>query len=108
MTSFWLSNTCRLLHCLKQYSGDEVSADVKCPKSFSSQVLFLWAQQHVFHFRAPQISGQNRDQGVSHGGCPCFVQMWSPLGRGHKEGLWSTLWASGLGMPYYADSEKQE
>ena len=26
MTSFWLSNTCRLLHCLKQYSGDEVSA----------------------------------------------------------------------------------
>ncbi|KAM6475025.1 unconventional myosin-Vb isoform 4-T4 [Liasis olivaceus] len=22
MTSFWLSNTCRLLHCLKQYSGD--------------------------------------------------------------------------------------
>ena len=25
MTSFWLSNTCRLLHCLKQYSGDEVS-----------------------------------------------------------------------------------
>ncbi|KAJ1068289.1 hypothetical protein K5549_021511, partial [Capra hircus] len=23
MTSFWLSNTCRLLHCLKQYSGDE-------------------------------------------------------------------------------------
>ncbi|XP_006837551.1 PREDICTED: unconventional myosin-Vb [Chrysochloris asiatica] len=23
MTAFWLSNTCRLLHCLKQYSGDE-------------------------------------------------------------------------------------
>lgn len=23
MTSFWLSNTCRFLHCLKQYSGDE-------------------------------------------------------------------------------------
>ncbi|XP_057382659.1 unconventional myosin-Vb isoform X1 [Balaenoptera acutorostrata] len=23
MTSFWLSNACRLLHCLKQYSGDE-------------------------------------------------------------------------------------
>ncbi|KAH0627821.1 hypothetical protein JD844_008279 [Phrynosoma platyrhinos] len=22
MTSFWLANTCRLLHCLKQYSGD--------------------------------------------------------------------------------------
>lgn len=25
MTSFWLANTSRLLHCLKQYSGDEVS-----------------------------------------------------------------------------------
>uniref|UniRef100_A0A4W6FBV1 Myosin VB n=1 Tax=Lates calcarifer TaxID=8187 RepID=A0A4W6FBV1_LATCA len=24
MTSFWLANTSRLLHCLKQYSGDEV------------------------------------------------------------------------------------
>lgn len=24
MTSFWLANTCRLLHCLKQYSGDAV------------------------------------------------------------------------------------
>ncbi|XP_063277517.1 unconventional myosin-Vb isoform X2 [Prinia subflava] len=24
MTSFWLANTCRLLHCLKQYSGEEV------------------------------------------------------------------------------------
>lgn len=23
MTTFWLSNTCRFLHCLKQYSGDE-------------------------------------------------------------------------------------
>uniref|UniRef100_A0A8C3EGP9 Myosin VB n=1 Tax=Corvus moneduloides TaxID=1196302 RepID=A0A8C3EGP9_CORMO len=23
MTSFWLANTCRLLHCLKQYSGEE-------------------------------------------------------------------------------------
>ncbi|KAI1889663.1 hypothetical protein AGOR_G00165260 [Albula goreensis] len=23
MVSFWLSNTCRLLHCLKQYSGEE-------------------------------------------------------------------------------------
>lgn len=24
MTSFWLANTSRLLHCLKQYSGEEV------------------------------------------------------------------------------------
>uniref|UniRef100_A0A8C5JP71 Myosin VA n=1 Tax=Junco hyemalis TaxID=40217 RepID=A0A8C5JP71_JUNHY len=24
--SFWLSNTCRFLHCLKQYSGEEVSS----------------------------------------------------------------------------------
>lgn len=26
MTSFWLANMCRLLHCLKQYSGEEVRA----------------------------------------------------------------------------------
>ncbi|XP_039989596.1 unconventional myosin-Va-like [Xiphias gladius] len=24
IVSFWLANTCRLMHCLKQYSGDEV------------------------------------------------------------------------------------
>lgn len=26
MVSFWLANTCRLMHCLKQYSGEEVCA----------------------------------------------------------------------------------
>uniref|UniRef100_A0A672IAL7 Myosin VAb n=1 Tax=Salarias fasciatus TaxID=181472 RepID=A0A672IAL7_SALFA len=26
VVSFWLANTCRLMHCLKQYSGDEVYA----------------------------------------------------------------------------------
>lgn len=32
MISFWLANTSRLLHCLKQYSGDEVSpAPCACP-----------------------------------------------------------------------------
>lgn len=25
VVSFWLANTCRLMHCLKQYSGDEVN-----------------------------------------------------------------------------------
>ncbi|XP_021571446.1 unconventional myosin-Vb [Carlito syrichta] len=41
MTSFWLSNTCRLLHCLKQYSGDEgfmtqntVKQNEHCLKNF--------------------------------------------------------------------------
>ncbi|XP_050185813.1 unconventional myosin-Vb [Myiozetetes cayanensis] len=32
MTSFWLANTCRLLHCLKQYSGDEDFATQNTPK----------------------------------------------------------------------------
>ncbi|XP_044537539.1 unconventional myosin-Vb [Gracilinanus agilis] len=32
MTSFWLSNTCRLLHCLKQYSGDEGFMTQNTPK----------------------------------------------------------------------------
>jgi myosin-5 len=27
MVSFWLANTSRLLHCLKQYSGDEVRTE---------------------------------------------------------------------------------
>lgn len=25
MVSFWLANACRLRHCLRQYSGDEVN-----------------------------------------------------------------------------------
>ncbi|XP_073536575.1 unconventional myosin-Vb isoform X1 [Phyllobates terribilis] len=32
MTSFWLSNSSRLLHCLKQYSGDEVFMTSNSPK----------------------------------------------------------------------------
>lgn len=35
--SFWLSNTCRFLHCLKQYSGEEVS---------SAPTLFSFALQY--------------------------------------------------------------
>uniref|UniRef100_A0A3P9LLX2 Unconventional myosin-Va n=1 Tax=Oryzias latipes TaxID=8090 RepID=A0A3P9LLX2_ORYLA len=30
--SFWLSNTCRFLHCLKQYSGDETFAKHNTPR----------------------------------------------------------------------------
>lgn len=37
MTSFWLSNTCRFLHCLKQYSGDEVSSE---PRAHSRAPLY--------------------------------------------------------------------
>ncbi|XP_071436112.1 unconventional myosin-Vb isoform X2 [Pithys albifrons albifrons] len=32
MTSFWLANTCRLLHCLKQYSGEEGFMTQNTPK----------------------------------------------------------------------------
>uniref|UniRef100_A0A670ZPX2 Myosin VB n=1 Tax=Pseudonaja textilis TaxID=8673 RepID=A0A670ZPX2_PSETE len=32
MTSFWLANTCRLLHCLKQYSGDTGFMTQNTPK----------------------------------------------------------------------------
>ncbi|XP_040436411.1 unconventional myosin-Vb isoform X2 [Falco naumanni] len=32
MTSFWLANTCRLLHCLKQYSGDAGFTTQNTPK----------------------------------------------------------------------------
>lgn len=65
MTTFWLSNTCRLLHCLKQYSGDEVRFWIspvpsstfkvlKCPKSSGVQSSLPWAQQYVFPFTASQ------------------------------------------------------
>ncbi|XP_031420586.1 unconventional myosin-Va isoform X2 [Clupea harengus] len=30
--SFWLANTCRLLHCLEQYSGEEVYAKYNTPQ----------------------------------------------------------------------------
>ncbi|KAM9375860.1 unconventional myosin-Va-like isoform 2-T2 [Pholidichthys leucotaenia] len=32
VVSFWLANTCQLMHCLKQYSGDEVSMTHNTPK----------------------------------------------------------------------------
>uniref|UniRef100_A0A3P8U7W6 Myosin VAb n=1 Tax=Amphiprion percula TaxID=161767 RepID=A0A3P8U7W6_AMPPE len=32
VVSFWLANTCRILHCLKQYSGDEVFMMHNTPK----------------------------------------------------------------------------
>ncbi|XP_059191522.1 unconventional myosin-Va-like [Centropristis striata] len=32
VVSFWLSNTCRLIHCLKQYSGDEAYIMNNTPK----------------------------------------------------------------------------
>uniref|UniRef100_A0A8B9CSC2 Myosin VB n=1 Tax=Anser brachyrhynchus TaxID=132585 RepID=A0A8B9CSC2_9AVES len=41
MTSFWLANTCRLLHCLKQYSGDGWNNKTRClnllPQGFMTQ-----------------------------------------------------------------------
>ncbi|XP_036399234.1 unconventional myosin-Va-like isoform X1 [Megalops cyprinoides] len=32
MVSFWLSNTCRLMHCLKQYSGEEAYMKHNTPR----------------------------------------------------------------------------
>uniref|UniRef100_A0A673C6B1 Myosin VAb n=1 Tax=Sphaeramia orbicularis TaxID=375764 RepID=A0A673C6B1_9TELE len=32
VVSFWLANTCRLMHCLKQYSGEEVFVTCNTPK----------------------------------------------------------------------------
>lgn len=42
MTSFWLSNTCRFLHCLKQYSGDEVRSGQSTPKWVPFHLLAVW------------------------------------------------------------------
>lgn len=61
MTSFWLSNTCRLLHCLKQYSGDEVSVARQAPSVYleATQVpqtlqQFPWAASNMEHLRSRQ------------------------------------------------------
>lgn len=35
--SFWLANTCRFLHCLKQYSGDEVRCGANVAQLKNSQ-----------------------------------------------------------------------
>lgn len=37
MTSFWLANTSRLLHCLKQYSGEEVRKSNQYKRSAQTQ-----------------------------------------------------------------------
>lgn len=42
MTSFWLSNTCRFLHCLKQYSGDEVSGEQSAPQWAPLYLFAVW------------------------------------------------------------------
>ncbi|XP_061679061.1 unconventional myosin-Va-like [Syngnathoides biaculeatus] len=60
VSSFWLSNTCRLLHCLKQYSGDEmfkmhntVKQNEHCLTNFE-----LREYQNVFADLAVQIYRQ--------------------------------------------------
>ncbi|XP_061532001.1 unconventional myosin-Va-like isoform X3 [Phycodurus eques] len=60
VSSFWLSNTCRLLHCLKQYSGDEtfkthntVKQNEHCLTNFE-----LTEYQNVFADLAVQIYRQ--------------------------------------------------
>lgn len=54
--SFWLSNTCRFLHCLKQYSGDEVRSHsdthelpVSLWPAHTANVLELFAQVNRYH-----------------------------------------------------------
>ncbi|KAL3061378.1 hypothetical protein OYC64_009541 [Pagothenia borchgrevinki] len=58
--SFWLANTCRLMHCLKQYSGDEVFITHNTPKQ-NEQCLAnfeLSEYQQVFGDLAIQIYRQ--------------------------------------------------
>lgn len=56
MTSFWLANTCRLLHCLKQYSGDAVRnswlillSTLALPQEGSSGLLGLVVSLWLLH-----------------------------------------------------------
>ncbi|XP_074534427.1 unconventional myosin-Va-like isoform X2 [Halichoeres trimaculatus] len=60
VVSFWLANTSRLMHCLKQYSGDEVVTKQNTPKQ-NEQCLTnfeLTEYQQVFGDLAIQIYRQ--------------------------------------------------
>lgn len=80
MTSFWLSNTCRLLHCLKQYSGDEVSAKISpAPKGLLKAIKLPQSLRQILISldTAMCVQGRSplRDRGC-RGRQPCSVQMW--------------------------------
>lgn len=108
MTSFWLSNTCRLLHCLKQYSGDEVSAERRAPspewtkncssaQSSSSEVLVS--------------SGIAACPTSAHLGsrAACFVSMcFSPKERGEAWGAPSGTPGRGRALLYLAARSRNE
>uniref|UniRef100_A0A3P8W035 G protein subunit beta 5 n=1 Tax=Cynoglossus semilaevis TaxID=244447 RepID=A0A3P8W035_CYNSE len=55
--SFWLANTCRLMNCLKQYSGDEVYTSQNTPKQNEHCLsnFDLSEYQHVLGDLAIQI-----------------------------------------------------
>ncbi|XP_029010006.1 unconventional myosin-Va-like isoform X2 [Betta splendens] len=60
VVSFWLANTCRLLHCLKQYSGEEAFMTHNTPKQNEHCLanFELTAYQQVFSDLAIQIYRQ--------------------------------------------------
>ncbi|CAL9696916.1 unnamed protein product [Knipowitschia caucasica] len=60
IVSFWLSNTCRLLHCLKQYSGETIYTAQNTPKQNDHCLsnFELSEYQQVFEDLAIQIYRQ--------------------------------------------------
>ncbi|XP_033823804.1 unconventional myosin-Va-like [Periophthalmus magnuspinnatus] len=60
VVSFWLSNTCRLLHCLKQYSGEKMYIEQNTPKQNDHCLsnFELSEYQQVFEDLAIQIYRQ--------------------------------------------------
>lgn len=62
--SFWLANTCRFLHCLKQYSGDEVRHDAK--------VALHGTARLVRHYQIGPQGGASVFPTVFY---PCFMFM---------------------------------
>ncbi|XP_056370111.1 unconventional myosin-Vb [Oenanthe melanoleuca] len=70
MTSFWLANTCRLLHCLKQYSGEEcfMTQNTAKQNEHCLQNFDLAEYRHAFSQLSIQIYQQliNIAEGILH------------------------------------------
>ncbi|XP_070686201.1 unconventional myosin-Va-like [Pempheris klunzingeri] len=58
VVSFWLANTCRLMHCLKQYNGDEVTHNTPKQNEHCLTNFELSEYQQVYADLAIQIYRQ--------------------------------------------------
>lgn len=96
--SFWLANTCRFLHCLKQYSGDEVRLTHKHRNSgvyiFHPFELFL--TRLCLSLRPSRPSWSTTHRGRTNTVCPTSTwqstDKWSVTWPSRSTSSWSNAW----------------